>query len=192
MNTTLSSSAWQELLTGEMLLTALFGRLVYTYPGEEEKEWIQSLFDYNLFDESPFANEQENVNAGLALLRKWGNSHYSDNGFEDMQVDYTRLFIGPDEVIAPPWESIYLNDAKLIFQEQTLKVRKWYRDFGLQNEKLHHEPDDHIGLELSFLAYLAQLSLQALEQNDTIKLDQLLRDQQAFLTEHPLRWAQAW
>jgi TorA maturation chaperone TorD len=73
-----------------------------------------------------------------------------------------------------------------------LQVRAWYRKYGLQSEQLYHEPDDHLGLELSFLAHLAQLGLQALDQQDTAALDQLLREQQAFLGEHPLRWAQAW
>ena len=50
----------------------------------------------------------------------------------------------------------------MIFQEQTLHVRQWYSRFGLQVVKLHKEPDDHIGLELEFVAHLANLALQAI------------------------------
>lgn len=103
-----------------------------------------------------------------------------------------RLFIGPEKVLAPPWESVYFNDERNIFQEQTLQVRQWYRQFGLEPEKLHSEPDDHVGLEFAFLAHLARLALEALERDDTAAFDQYLDAQRRFLVEHPLQWVPLW
>jgi TorA maturation chaperone TorD len=90
------------------------------------------------------------------------------------------------------WESVYLTESHLVFQEQTLQVREWYRRFGLQMERLHREPDDHIGLELSFIAHLASRAVQAIDEVDEASLDSLLQAQREFLSEHLLRWGPAW
>ena len=63
------------------------------------------------------------------------------------------LFVGPGTPLAPPWESVCRHkDEALVFQKETLEVRAAYQELGLQVEKLHHEPDDHIAYELEFFA----------------------------------------
>lgn len=69
---------------------------------------------------------------------------------------------------------------------------KWYRRFGLQSDRLYQEPDDHIGLELEFVAHLAKQALRALEQNDQAKFDAAIDAQKKFITEHLGRWALGW
>src|SRR5690606_32102963 len=135
------------------------------------------------------------INKGLELLQAWGRDVWAanpDQAFEAVQSDYMRLFVGPGKTLAAPWESIYFNEEQQLFQEETLQVRAWYRKFGLQIEQLHHEPDDHIGLELGFMVYLAQLTVQALEQQDQAQVSQLINEQRAFVEEHPLRWVSTW
>jgi TorA maturation chaperone TorD len=180
---------WTETLTGEALLFGLLGRVFYTYPSQEERAWLQSLIEEQVFSETPFAPEQPDVLEGLRMLQAWGRSGLDDRAFEDLQGDYTRLFIGPGKVIVPPWESVYFNEERLIFQEQTLEVRSWYRHFGLEAEHLYHEPDDHIGLELAFLVHLAQLGTAELgDGGQQANLEQILQAQKYFLSEHLLRW----
>ncbi len=183
---------WNEVLTGEMLMFGLLGKAFYQYP---ERAWLQSLIDGDVFAEAPFAGDQPQVSAGLALLRQWSEAHragIAQSAFDDICADYTRLFIGPGKVLTPPWESVYFSEERLMFQAQTLQVRDWYRQYGLQADKLHHEPDDHIGLELEFVAHLAKSGLVALEQNDDAALQHALDAQRNFLSEHLLRWALKW
>jgi TorA maturation chaperone TorD len=71
-------------------------------------------------------------------------------------------------------------------------VRGWYSRFGLEVVKLHQEPDDHIGLELEFLAHLAKLGMQAIETGNSKRFDELLDAQRKFLTEHLLKWSPIW
>jgi TorA maturation chaperone TorD len=87
---------------------------------------------------------------------------------------------------------VYFNDERLLFQEQTQQVRQWYLRYGVEPEHSHTEPDDHIGLELAFLAHLAQRGLQALEQNDPAAFEDSMAAQRGFLAEHLLKWASAW
>ena len=183
---------WHVLLLGEALVFESLGRLLYE---ELDKAWLQSLLKEDVFEDVPFGAEQHETKLGLELLQNWARENeagISDKSFDDLRVDYTRLFVGIKKVLAPLWESVYFNQDRMVFQEQTLQVRAWYRRFGLEPEKLYKEPDDHIGLELLFLVHLAKLGLQALEENDQAGSEKYLQAQRDFLSEHLLRWGPAW
>jgi len=125
-------------------------------------------------------------------LQAWRKRGLTDETFLDLQEDYSRLFIGPGKVIAPPWESVFFNESRQTFQEQTLQVRSWYRRYGVEPEKLFREPDDHIGLEINFLVHLLGLANQALDKKDQSEFDTLIDARRLFLSEHPLKWAFSW
>jgi TorA maturation chaperone TorD len=179
-------------LAGRALVLNLLGRLLYQAP---EADWLQGLADECVFDDIPFAAQRPDVAAGLALLQKWSRHNRGGQLAQHMDIltaDYNRLFVGPGKIVAPPWESAQVDDERQLFQEETLAVRNWYRRFGLQAERLYAEPDDHVGLELAFLAHLAQLALAAQAAADPARLSELLAAERAFLTEHALRWIPAW
>jgi TorA maturation chaperone TorD len=185
-------SDWNVVLTGEMLTCGLLGKALYAYP---DRAWLQSLVNEDIFAEAPFAAEQPDVVAGLASLRGWTQANQggiADAVFDDLRADYTRLFIGPGQVLTPPWESVQFSEERLTFQQETLQVRGWYQRFGLQPEKLYAEPDDHIGLELEFVGHLARVGLAALEANDQAAFDRAQDGQRKFLAEHLLRWGPVW
>ena len=181
-----------QVLAGQALVFGLLGRALYVSP---DREWIQSLAQERVFDDVPFANDQPDVVKGLALLGAWTNASQgglTSKAFDALQADYTHLFVGPGQVEAPPWESVYFHDEPLLFQEETLRVREWYARFGLQSELLHSEPDDHVGLELAFLAHLAGLGVSACEKGETENLSWLTSAQREFAAEHPSKWIPAW
>jgi TorA maturation chaperone TorD len=182
----------QETITGEMLLFNMLGRIFYTYPTPDERAWLQSLIDQDIFSEVPFAAENKLTKAGLKLLQNWAAQGLSDESFKTLQADYTRLFIGLGEGFAAPWESVYFSVDRLTFQEKTLEVRNWYRRFGLEAEKIHQEPDDHLGLELLFLSHLASLGLQALGEQDQARFDECWAAQREFTRQHLGAWALPW
>ena len=68
---------------------------------------------------------------------------------EQAKREYRMLFIGPEEMPAPPWESIYMGEEAALFQETTLEVRQAYRAFGMQAEAYQRVPDDSLALELA-------------------------------------------
>ncbi len=183
---------WKTIFIGEILVFKLLGRLLYEAP---DQNWLQSLIQEDVFDEVPFGADQEDTSRGIDLLGKWADQNragLSDEAFDDLRADYMRLFVGVNKVLAPPWESVHFSEDRLVFQERTLKVRNWYRRFGLEPEKLHKEPDDHIGLEMLFLAHLAELALLTLEDQDQDKFEQLLEAQRQFLSDHLLQWGPNW
>lgn len=191
----LSSPSGKELyerLAGESLACGLLGKILYTYP---ERSWILSLASEGVFAEMPFKMDRSEQEAGLDLLRDWTRQSrhgLTDEGFDAIRSDFTRLFIGPARPLAPPWESVSLSISGLTFQEETLEVRRWYARHGLQFEKLHKEPDDHIGIELAFIAHLAGLAVRAIENADEAAFNQAISAHMGFLTEHLLRWGPEW
>jgi putative dimethyl sulfoxide reductase chaperone len=177
---------------GETLLFGLLGKILYA---ELDRAWLDFLIQDDVFAESPLGTAQQEIQHGLELLGRWSAENrggISEEEFKELQSDKLRLFIGLDRVVAPVWESVYFNENRLVFQKQTLQVREWYARFGLQLENINKEPDDHIGLEMIFVAHLASLSLSAIEKGDQKELDELLQAQRDFLSEHLLRWGPAW
>lgn len=178
-------------LMGEVLLFGLLGKILY---GELDKAWLDSLIAEDVFGETPFGVEQAEIQHGLELLGRWSSENrdgITEDEFKNLKADQMRLLIGIDRVLAPVWESVYFNESRLVFQKQTLEVREWYASFGLQTEHLNKEPDDHIGLELSFIAHLASRAMQ-LADGDIKTFNELLQAQRDFLFEHLLRWGPAW
>ena len=179
------------VLTGEVLLFSLLGKALY---GELDKVWLKTLIDEDVFAEVPFGEGQVETQRGLEMLQRWASENrtgISEQEFKALQKDQLRLFIGTNKVLAPVWESVYFSEKRLVFQEQTIQVREWFARFGLQIERFNKEPDDHIGLELSFVSHLASRALQVLEE-DQASFEALLQAQRDFLSEHLLRWGPAW
>jgi TorA maturation chaperone TorD len=105
--------------------------------------------------------------------------------------DYNRLFVGPERMKAPPYESVHVAEDGLVFGRETMLVRAAYAEFGLSAPNRDREPDDHLGLELGFLATLAVRGLDALERADDAELGRVLHGLAEFLDEHLLRWGPA-
>jgi TorA maturation chaperone TorD len=178
-------------LVGETLMFSLLGKVLF---GELDKNWLESLIADDVFREAPFGAEQPEIKYGLELLGRWSDENrigISVEEFKELKSDQLRLFIGTDRVLAPVWESVYFNESRLVFQQQTLDVREWFARFGLQIERFNQEPDDHIGLELAFVAHLASRTLEVVDA-DAQTLEELLQAQRNFLSLHLLRWAPVW
>jgi len=111
-------------------------------------------------------------------------SRYSD---EELLVDYSKLFVGPYELKAPPYGSVYLDDGRRVMGESTMQVISIYRNEGLVLDKDFKELPDHIAVELEFMSFLIYQELKALEKNDFNAAIELLEKQEMFLNCY-LRW----
>ena len=105
-----------------------------------------------------------------------------------LRAEYTTIFIGPGTCKAYPWESVHLSDTKALFQAELLPIRDTYRAAGFLPARYPHVQDDFIGLELDFLAKLADAALQACELDDEATVMERLEQSRGFLNEHLLRW----
>lgn len=93
---------------------------------------------------------------------------------DDVVWEYRRLFVGPGHLPAPPWGSVYTDRECVVFGESTLALRAWMRAVGVERLTDERTPEDHIGLMLALLSFLAA------ERPELV--DDYLRD-------HLLTWA---
>ena len=130
---------------------SLLGSLLYSEPSVED---IAIIKDQELFLELPFAADNETALKGQEQMQSWLNSGTSAELASAAKSDWVILLMAIDKVVAPPWGSVYLDREKLLFTEETLYVRRYYEHYGFELKNKYSEPDDHLGLELQFIAAL--------------------------------------
>lgn len=113
--------------------------------------------------EWPFADEAE-ARSCLALMKEGLANGIED---DDLVWEYRRLFVGPAPKPAPPWGSVYTDRECVVFGESTLALRAWMRSRGIARLVDDKTPEDHIGLMLVLMAWIAR--------NQPADLDDYLR-----------------
>ncbi len=143
---------------------------------------------------------QELKSAGLA--GSWplqGGAHHSgvtllevavreESSAEELAEDFDALFVGPGHMHACPYESVYRSLEGLTFEAETMQVRRFYADHGLQAPAFNREPDDHIGLEVAFVGQLCLAALNALEDHDPDRAHQFVSSARLFVAQHLGVW----
>ena len=114
----------------------------------------------------------------------------ADN-LEDFEVEYARLFIGPYELLAPPYGSVYLDGQKRTMGESTLDVVKRYAVAGLAIDEEFKNPPDHVAAELEFMHVLITDELNNLYGWGTERTTKCLEQQLDFLECHLGQWIDA-
>lgn len=75
---------------------------------------------------------------------------------DDLVWEYRRLFIGPAPKPAPPWGSVYTDRECVVFGATTLELRRWMREHGIARQTDDKTPEDHMGLMLVLMAWIAR------------------------------------
>lgn len=105
---------------------------------------------------------------------------------KELQIDFSRLFVGPFKVLSPPYGSVYLEEGKAIQGESTLDVIRLYHEDNLQVDL--KEPSDHIAIELEFMYFLISKEIEAFEKNDIESASLYLNKQYSFIQRHLSQW----
>ncbi|WP_338469666.1 molecular chaperone TorD family protein [Niallia sp. XMNu-256] len=129
------------------------------------KKLLQTMREY------PFLMKIDEVNQALQMIKT-----ADENEIAMYQYDYNRLFVGPNQLLASPFESSYRNYEKNVLQRETLMVRNFYHHVGLQVADEGQIPDDHMQFELELILYLLS------NENDQENLYEV------FLTKHLFHW----
>lgn len=158
--------------------------LCYVYPDEKvyasiaEDEWIIGFKDMlRLLDEKNFDD----------CLRPFEQAIFREEEGEQslMAREYTRLFIDScPHVIAPPYESFYMEKEGMNSTEKTLELLHFYHETGFILKEGLHDLPDHIAHELEFMGVLADQESQA-AASEKIKLEEI---QLYFFSRFILPW----
>lgn len=107
---------------------------------------------------------------------------------DQLAVDFTQLFHGPEDRIAP-YECIQLGNDDELMGAAAEEARRFMADAGFTVPAESGELPDHISVELGFMGELAHREAEALKagDNETAKLAASLESR--FLDAHLGRWA---
>jgi len=153
----------------------VIGMLLQDEPSVDIMKLIKSE---EIFREVPFGMDNLSVIEGQTDMLEWLETGNIAELTLDARSDYMNLLVGTNKILAAPWSSCYLSRKRMTFQEKTLEIRDIYRQYGLEVIKKNKEPDDHIGIELEFIAYL-------LSKND-------LESATDFARKHVNPWIHTW
>ncbi|RMG38915.1 MAG: dehydrogenase [Gammaproteobacteria bacterium] len=115
------------------------------------------------------------------LMRRIAEAGADSALIDELAADYADIYLN-HSIQASPMESVWLDEDGLVMQEPMFQVREWYQRYGLAAENWRVRPDDHLVLQLQFLAHLAQNAPASEEAGE--HLSEMAR----FMDEHLLRW----
>ena len=107
---------------------------------------------------------------------------------EDLMVEYARLLVGPYELKAPPYGSVYLDQERRVMGDSTMEVIRIYKEAGLSIDEDFKELPDHVAVELEFMYYLIYQEAEALEKSQLDKALALRETQGLFLNRFLKPW----
>lgn len=131
--------------------------------------------------EFPSDTEDKEINEGNKMLSDY-ISNADNKALVDLQVDFARIFLGAgisQGGAAFPYESVYTSRKKIMMQEARDQVADLYRQKGLKKGNAYSKiSEDHISLEMEYMAYLCDEKISVKEQKD-------------FFEKHLLNWVGA-
>jgi len=105
----------------------------------------------------------------------------------ELKRNFAYLFLIGKGAI-PTCSSYYLSPDRLLKQEPYFYVLGTYREIGFVKPEHFKEDEDHIALELLFMAVLSNLINRTIESGENIKASKYLKLQLEFLEGHMLSW----
>lgn len=181
-----SPMGFEELFSNRC---SMYGFLARIYREEVDPDLLDRMTDMDLSVEV----DTPEIDAGYAMLKRFLEVP-RESAITDLSMDYARIFLGAGVAGtngAYPYESVYTNADRLVMQDARDEVLQLYREEGLDRAQEFNEPEDHLALELEFMAYLCQRTAAALKEGDNGNALNYLQKQQEFLAKHLLAWVPA-
>jgi TorA maturation chaperone TorD len=128
------------------------------------------------------------VDPALADVAELIGRGFAASGGDELLVDYTRLFLGPVDILAKPYGSVWLDADAPLMGDSTMAVLQHYEDAGFEVDEGFRDLPDHVAVELEFLYVLLFREAEARIRGDAETLAGVGRMRQRFLAEHLGQW----
>jgi TorA maturation chaperone TorD len=146
----------------------------------------QALLDENCC--GALANLLDEVTPDAAAHAAEAATLSGNISLEALAVEHARLFIGPFQLVAPPYGSVYLDDSKTVMGDSTARVATFYHSCGLHLADDFHELPDHFAVELEFMSYMAFMQRETSAAGNDDERQRLIGLQKEFLSTFLLPW----
>ena len=113
---------------------------------------------------------------------------FASQDLQTLLVDYTRLFLGPIQALAQPYESAWLGVPEQAEENPPPVVVDLYREGGFDIDDDFMELPDHVAVELEFL-YLLTFNKNQADRTGNLDVVAAIEElQQRFLSQHLGAW----
>lgn len=109
----------------------------------------------------------------------------------ELAVDHARLFVGPFQLLAPPYGSVYLEGKREVMGHTTQDAVRRYRGTGLALADDALDAPDHIAFELEFVYYLLYKQIEELSEGNRGRWLDYRAMRRDFLSNHLAAWLPA-
>ena len=126
------------------------------------------------------------VDSAAALFDKLAEAAAAST--DSLNSEYMRLFVGPNAPVAPPWESVYREPGRCLYNASTLAVETAYRELPFTCGDTPDGPKDHVAFECAFLSACFQRALDALSAGNEAEATRCCQVANRFVRDHLSRW----
>lgn len=151
---------------------------------------VDAAFAEELANRFAFESDEAALMEPVAALRA-ALAGAGEAELEQLAVTFDRVFFGMGPLTARhafPYESVYTSDRGIMMQEAYAQVVRAYREQRLAKDPAFTEPEDHIAVELAFMATLADRTAAFVGEGQEAAAEETLRQQLRFAQEHLLNW----
>ncbi|MBF0234118.1 MAG: molecular chaperone TorD family protein [Desulfamplus sp.] len=150
----------------------------FLVPDESINETVSSL--KNIIEQTLPSVEAE--------INKLKETLENISDLKQLQIDYTRIFIGPYTMLAPPYESVYRKGEGQLMGNSSIAVLELYKKAGLDLSEDYHDAPDHVSTELEFV-YLLLGKIEAFKQLEETDNEILYKNLlKSLLEDHLFHW----
>lgn len=180
----------EALLISRMYLYEVFHKAMGGQPTQELCSALASPKTLDVVDE--YCEHSEALRELKGLLSSLGESLDEPSRFEEfldsIRDEYTRLYVGPGQIKAHPFETVYRERQPILFSTNTLAVRQAYATYRYESAYKGRLPEDHASIMCTFMSKLAEKTYAACIGRRWSEVLELLEFQQTFAIEHMASW----
>ena len=146
----------------------------------------------------PQETGEEKLERGYRAIEAWVKKNVTEKADPDpvttLAADYAHVFLGAGvsgAKAAYPFESVYTSPQGLVMQDAWEEVCAIYHKNGFARPQGGDNHEDHIGLQLDFMAHLCERDLALIDKDDAESAKALAQNfatEEAFLQKHLLNW----
>ena len=167
-------------------------RASYTFLSRVYREELSSALLSELANDEASTLQEDTISEGHGILQEFARRLKGSDLKKvetELAAEYASLFLSAGRHPVFPYESVYTSEERLVMQEARDEVLSEYREEGLDRIEEFNEPEDHIAIELEFMSYLCQNTIESMEKGDKEGTLAYLKKQKDFLEKHLMVWA---
>ncbi len=122
------------------------------------------------------------LNLGFSRIASYLKETDPDEGYNSLRYEYADVFLNTGNNPTFPYASAVVVREPLVCQDPILEAREAYRKAGVHKNPAFLDLDDHIAVELDFMAYLCGREIEECGQ-------ELFDQEKDFLVKHLQPWS---